>query len=243
MNFLPYLIGALLMGYLLYSIARVRGANKWYWAKWGVLLGPLVLPFVFFSRPVPQQEEREGPVEGRPRRVCRRFAYVFWHTAGVLVLLVCVFGVLFAMGVFVPTRVLSGSELSDDMVAFLRENELLGDDETVFHFYSDGLFSSKEDGSFFTDRGIVSYWWDYSEGALSSIVAPYCTVEGLSVTDEDGSWGGSVIAVQCQDKFSFDLFVSNEAGLDRTFYEKLREQWIEKRDEIQDEDCELILCE
>ena len=34
-----------------YLIARSRNADTWYWVLMGLLLGPLAIPFAFFSRP------------------------------------------------------------------------------------------------------------------------------------------------------------------------------------------------
>ena len=37
---------------LCYSLAKRRNADSTYWAILGALLGPLALPFVFFSKPM-----------------------------------------------------------------------------------------------------------------------------------------------------------------------------------------------
>ena len=34
-----------------YAVAKKRGAKTAYWALMGFLLGPLAIPFVFFSKP------------------------------------------------------------------------------------------------------------------------------------------------------------------------------------------------
>jgi hypothetical protein len=38
-------------------VARRRGANVGLWLVLGLLLGPLAVPFVFFSRVTPQQRD------------------------------------------------------------------------------------------------------------------------------------------------------------------------------------------
>lgn len=45
------IIAALLSMGACFLIARSRGADSWYWLLMGLLLGPLAIPFAFFSKP------------------------------------------------------------------------------------------------------------------------------------------------------------------------------------------------
>ena len=41
-----------------YLVSKHRGASTHYWIAAGVLLGPLAIPFVFFSKPEVDEEEQ-----------------------------------------------------------------------------------------------------------------------------------------------------------------------------------------
>lgn len=240
MIYLWILFGAVLMGYLHYSIARVRGANKWYWAKWGFLLGPLLLPFVYFSKPVPKEadspDEEEGPEE---EKKVGRFAYFFWHAMGVLVFTVVVFGVLFNTSVFVPYGVVSGEDLDEGTLKFLRSEGLIGEGETPVYFYSNGFFSVREDGNLFTDNSAVSYWWDSESDAVGYIIAPLCGISEIEAKYSTDTLEDSSIVLSAHDEYSFNLRVLNVGGMDRAFYTSLREKWLAARDSADDASCEL----
>lgn len=45
-----YIIITVLSGLISYMIAARRNANKAFWLFMGILLGPLVLPFVLFAK-------------------------------------------------------------------------------------------------------------------------------------------------------------------------------------------------
>jgi len=45
------ILGTLASAYICYTIAKERHANVRFWVWTGVLLGPLAIPFVFFSKP------------------------------------------------------------------------------------------------------------------------------------------------------------------------------------------------
>ena len=52
------IIGTLMCAATCYFIARSRSADTLYWAVLGLLLGPIAIPFAFFSKPV----KRDPPV-------------------------------------------------------------------------------------------------------------------------------------------------------------------------------------
>jgi hypothetical protein len=238
MHFVWYLFAAVLMGYLHYSIARVRGANKWYWAKWGFLLGPLVLPFVFFSKRLPVEpdisDEETLPVRKKPGL----FAYLFWHAMGVLVFIAVALGVLFSTSVFVPYGVVPGSDLGERTLEFLRSEGLIGEEETPVYFYSDGLFSIREEGNLFTDRAAISYWWDSDNDTVGYIIAPFCSISDIEAEYSTGPFELSSIVLSAHEEYSFNLLASNEGGMDRTFYSSLREKWLAAKDSLDDGSCE-----
>jgi len=46
-----FFIAAIASAYVCRTIARERGAALWFWTAFGILLGPLAIPFVFFAKP------------------------------------------------------------------------------------------------------------------------------------------------------------------------------------------------
>ncbi|WP_440875192.1 hypothetical protein [Thalassotalea sp. PLHSN55] len=42
--------------FVCFYLAKLRHARRYYWALLGALLGPLAIPFVFFAKPVSEQE-------------------------------------------------------------------------------------------------------------------------------------------------------------------------------------------
>jgi hypothetical protein len=239
MQYLWILFAAVLMGYLLYSIARVRGANKWYWAKWGFLFGPFVLPFVYFSKKRPVEQNSSGEDAPPENKKVGRLSYFFWHALGVLVFVVVLFGVLFNTSLFVPYGVVGGSDLDEGTLEFLRNEGLIGKDETPVYFYSDGLFSVREEGNLFTDRAAVSYWWDSESDAVGYIIAPFCGISEIEAEYSTDTLAPSSIVLSAHDEYSFNLNVLNEGGMDRAFYSSLREKWLAAKESVDEGSCEL----
>jgi uncharacterized membrane protein len=50
-----FIITFIVSAILCHSIAMSRGANAVFWGVMGAIFGPLAIPFVFLSKPGPQQ--------------------------------------------------------------------------------------------------------------------------------------------------------------------------------------------
>jgi len=137
-----------------------------------------------------------------------------------------VIGVLIETGVLPDSAAVPGHELTATTLDVLREEGLIEEDERVLFFYSDGFFSVREDGNFFTDRRAVSYWEDGDDFYVES--ADYHDVESIEFAHDTSLLANSVITVERVDGSQFELIVSNEAGKDEEFFELLERTWREQ---------------
>ena len=120
-----------------------------------------------------------------------------------------------------------GGALREETLSMLRESGLLGVDEEVLYYYSDGVISFREDGNFFTDQRVVSYWIEDDELVMEDAI--YLEIADIATTFNDGLFANSDIWVERLDGDSFYLAVSNESGLDRVFVRLLMDTWQENR--------------
>lgn len=141
---------------------------------------------------------------------------------GVLLLLGMASFVWFAM-VTPEDDAIAGSQMPSGYVEALQEIGALQADETIIYFYTPGLLSIEEGGSFFTDKRIVSYHPDGEKHIVNA--ATYEEVADISV-DYSATWpDNTVITVDCKDGRLFSLEVTTTESADRRFAERLLEVW------------------
>jgi len=141
-----------------------------------------------------------------------------------------VMGVMSETGTIPGTKVVTGAELNADARQMLIDEGVVEAGELIHHYYSTGILSYREDGNLYTDRRVISYWEMDDEISVSE--AFYSDIERIEPDYQDGLLLDSVVWIHGQsdgEEWAFDLYVSNEDGLDHTFIEGLIETWEQER--------------
>ena len=150
----------------------------------------------------------------------RRFG--FWQTA------VAVVGGLFiAMALFgtaaelfgTPAVVVEGQRVPESHHAWMRSNDLLGEQETLAWFYSAAVWDWAEDGNYLTDQRVASYW--DQEGVLQREQAAYGEVASWEVAYAENEFDNTQVLILRRDGSDFLLYLSSEGDQDRAFVETL----------------------
>lgn len=132
---------------------------------------------------------------------------------------------------FMPnSQAIPGSRLMGKDLALLKDYGLLEEDEEVIYFYSGGIFSIAEDGNFFTDRKVVSYEQAVDSDDIYSGMAYYDEIADIEVRYSQSFIEDTVITIKPRHEEEFQLIVSSEAGLDKTFVKLLMKEWNEEKD-------------
>ncbi len=138
-------------------------------------------------------------------------------------------GLAMELGFLPDTAVVSGSELRPSTVELLRSHRVLGEDESIRYFYSEGLLSVLEGGNFFTNSRVVSYADLTGDAYFDS--APFEEVADIEIQYSESWLDDSVVTVYTDKGDSFFLIVSSEEKKDRVFFEALIETWRKNRPE------------
>lgn len=121
------------------------------------------------------------------------------------------------------TQVVEGWTVPSFHEAFLRERGLLDEGEEIVYYYSAGLFSHREDGNYFTDRRVVSYWIEQEE--FYSETAQYPEISEVLVEESDVWLDDTRLTVVRNDDTEFFLIVSPEADRDQLFIDGIVARW------------------
>ena len=147
--------------------------------------------------------------------------------------LVCIiFLVLIALGTAVelkylpPAETLSANEIPKKYIDTLRKENIIGDNENVYYFYSNGFWSILEDGNLFTDKRVISY--EMYEDQFNIYSATYNEIEKVEMNRSDDFWRTSEIEIIKTDGSWFILLVDNDNGRDILFLDELKKLWGKK---------------
>jgi hypothetical protein len=102
---------------------------------------------------------------------------------------------------------------------------LLQANESVRLFYSGAFLSFEDDGNFFTDRRVVSYWSD-NFGDFHAEAAFFDEIEDIDAKFSKRLWGESEVRIRRADGSTFILVLSNQDHADVTFVNRLKQEWI-----------------
>lgn len=122
------------------------------------------------------------------------------------------------------TYVVDGSRVPESLEPFLIDLGIYSADEEIVQFYSDGVFSYKVDGNFYTNKRVASYWEDCADGSYEGISAFYDEIKNISV--EYGDFiDYTFITVETDEDVEFQLYISAESDLDHAFADDLIARW------------------
>jgi len=143
-------------------------------------------------------------------------------------------GLVSELGQASSTKVETGDTLSEDQIAWFRENGILEEDEEVEYFYSAALLSYKKDGNMLTNKTVTSYAdvsgglqiTDVSEG-LQIYYAYFNQITAIVLEQESSLLSDALVrvdyTVEEEDSWLY-LYLSGEAGGDIKFLDKLEER-------------------
>ncbi|MHB8876231.1 MAG: hypothetical protein ACYC8T_21275 [Myxococcaceae bacterium] len=135
----------------------------------------------------------------------------------------CVAALMF-IGVVAPSdSAVLGTQVKGRDLKILRELKLLEDDEQVIFFYSPGLLSAREGGSFFTARRVVAF--EEGDTALTAETASYAEIASVEPKLSKEWLEDSTISVTRKDGTEFLLTVSNTDHGDQKFLNRLMKEW------------------
>ncbi len=134
--------------------------------------------------------------------------------------------VLSSLYIIPGTQVVAGSKVGGGHRDFMAELGVFSPEEELILFYSAGIFSLKEDGNFFTDQRVASYWENYEgEGGYEVESAFYSEIKHISVNYSNSEWIDSELIILREDDSDFTLYLSSELGRDRDFVSQVMERW------------------
>lgn len=105
----------------------------------------------------------------------------------------------------------------------------IGEDEEIQYFYSMGLWSFKEDGNYFSDKSVGSYWENLYEDSCGVEVAKFSEVAIIDIEYSDSVLEDTLVTVVRNDGSEFELYISNELDRDHLFGDTLLEFWNNNR--------------
>lgn len=125
---------------------------------------------------------------------------------------------------------IEGSKLWQHDIKFLQRKKLLSAKEQLKYFYSDALFSVRNDGNGFTDKKVFSYWLDDDSGFVAES-AEFDAVKDIQVQYSTDEFENTLVTVVRHDDSEFLLYVSPTDKKDKVFAENLMAQWRQKKSE------------
>ena len=141
--------------------------------------------------------------------------------AAVIVLILLVFAVMSTTGVVPSTRVMSQQEMLQKDVDMLYAEGVVGGDENVLYFYSQGVTSIMQSGNVLTQERVILYLTDENNElqvyALGLNEVTHVTQEIKGSTFEDSVY---LVSTQDPDRW-LKLFLSTEQKGDQAFVDEL----------------------
>ena len=120
--------------------------------------------------------------------------------------------------------VLPGSQLSEEDVSYLVDNNIIDSNEQVLFFYCTGFITI--DGNILTDERVISYTRE--EGDLTIYNTSIENIAGFEITEKGDSFSDSELTIFVKKGENFLLFLTPNDGGDQRFLNELNSLMIEK---------------
>jgi hypothetical protein len=140
-----------------------------------------------------------------------------------------VFVALSTIGFFPSTAVVTEAAMWDRDIEYLRENDILGPDEKIAYFYSEGAWSIAEGGQFFSDNFVTSYSQDLDTGEIYLDYVEFSRINDIDVAWAESWMDMTIVTVTTDDDYQFELWLSEEAEGDQKFVTELIKRWNRSR--------------
>lgn len=132
---------------------------------------------------------------------------------------------LSSVGFFPSTAVVTGDALWDRDIKYLREANILGPEEEIAYFYSGGMWSIAEDGQFFSDEYVTSYYQNPDTGETYIDYVSYSDISDINVKWAETFLDTTVVTITTINDRQIELWLSNESGGDRKFVDAITDNW------------------
>ncbi|MEE9425030.1 MAG: hypothetical protein V3V18_08610 [Methylococcales bacterium] len=150
---------------------------------------------------------------------------IVWTIPVVLIgIPVFAFIILSSFNYLPSTSVVSGSQMWNKDIDFLRKEEILDENEEILYFYTTELLSIADDGQFISNCCIVSYFKDSENSELIINYSYYEDIENISVVWSTSDDEVTVVTITEDDESSFEVWLSRENEGDKQFITELKKQ-------------------
>jgi len=133
--------------------------------------------------------------------------------------------VLSAIGFLPSTAVITQDEMWARDIAYLRDHEILGPDENIAYFFSEGIWSIAEGGQFFSDQFVTSYSQDVDTGEIYLDYVEFSRISDIDVVWSESWMDMTIVTVTTDDDYQFTLWLSAEEGGDKKFVKQMKNVW------------------
>ena len=147
--------------------------------------------------------------------------YLAYFVGGPLLIIT----VLSAIYYFPSSYVVEGIRLWNKDIEYLKEKELLFEDEEILYFYSGGFVSIEDDGQFITECCVVSYWLDNEDNEFYIFDAAYEDIADISVAWATDEFDDTVVTIIDRDGNQFEVWLSAIDRKDRAFVNEMMKRW------------------
>ncbi len=126
----------------------------------------------------------------------------------------------------IPTNsVISGSDIWEHDVNYMRRIEVIEPGEDIEYFYSSGFLSNRTDGNGFTQSRVFSYWKNDSTQNFQKETAMFSEISDIVYTYNKDDNEDTIAKIVRSDGSYFLLFIAPENSKGRVFTNRLNEVW------------------
>lgn len=151
-----------------------------------------------------------------------------WAPRHLLLLVICLpiyfYSVGSSFGYLPADGVISGDRLLSRDVKFLQRAGIIEPGDRVAYFYSDALWSLRDDGNGFSQRHVFSYWKDDRDRLRVELVE-FEDIGDIKVHWSEGLHENTVVEVFRQNQTKVVLYLSRFEQQDRSFVDELKSRW------------------
>ncbi|WP_164503523.1 DUF3857 domain-containing transglutaminase family protein [Pleionea sediminis] len=136
---------------------------------------------------------------------------------------VSLFDLTSQIGLTPSESIIPGDQLLAHDIKYLQRKKVIKPGQKIEYFYSDALLFIRNDGNGFTKDHVFSYWKE--NDTLHVDTAKFSDIKNMNVQYSNSGLMATVLTITRKDDSEFLLYLSNEAGKDRTFVAELNRLW------------------
>jgi hypothetical protein len=122
------------------------------------------------------------------------------------------------------SNIISEADIMEYDMKYLYRQNILPADETIQLFYSDAIFTIRDDGNGFTKNRVFSYWQDDATGFQREI-AKLQDIKHIAPKYADSESDTTIVTITRNDDSQFELFISAFDREDKIFVKELKSVW------------------